>query len=84
MIQGYELYHWPEFQAFAKRLGIPLELGTIDIAIFIPCDGRVKVIHEYQADENLMETFQRIKDEVRKEVEKEYQEWKAKIQEPSA
>ena len=66
-----------ENQAFAKRLGIPLELCTTDMIIFVPCEGVVKVIHEYNADENSIETFQRIRDENRKEVEKEFQAWKA-------
>lgn len=77
LIEGRDVYHWPEFKAFADRLGIPLELGTIDMLIFVPCEGRVRVIHEYQADENLLEAFQRIKEETRKEVEQEFQKWKA-------
>ena len=77
LIEGYEVYRWPEFKAFCVRLGIPWELSTTDMLIFVPCEGRVKVIHEYQADENLLEAFQRIREETRKEVEQEFQAWKA-------
>lgn len=48
---GREVYHWPEFQAFAKRLGIDWNLPTVDLCIFIPLDGNVKVVHEYLGDE---------------------------------
>jgi hypothetical protein len=47
-ISGLEVYHWPEFQAFANRLGIPLEAFTVDLFIEIPCDDLVKVFHVYR------------------------------------
>lgn len=48
-VTGREVYHWPEFQAFANRLGIPLELFTVDLFIELPCDDYVKVFHVYHS-----------------------------------
>ncbi len=48
---GYGVHRWPEFLAFAKRLGIDLELPTTVITIRIPHDEIVTIIHEYLADD---------------------------------
>lgn len=45
---GYDVYRWPEFRAFCKRLGIPWELPTYDIVITIPHEGMVRIDHSYQ------------------------------------
>lgn len=58
-VEGYEVYHWPEFIAFAKRLGVPWELPTIDLNIFIPVDGFVKITQEFDADEFSIESKKR-------------------------
>ena len=48
---GFEVYKWPEFKAFCKRLGIEWEAPTIDLCIYIPLDGLVKITTEYLGDE---------------------------------
>lgn len=47
MVNGTELYQWPEFQAFAERLGIEYGNPTLDINIFIPLKGIVIITQEY-------------------------------------
>jgi hypothetical protein len=43
-----EVYRWPEFQAFAARLGIPFDLRTTRLVIELPGEGcLVKVTQEY-------------------------------------
>lgn len=32
---SYEVFRWPEFIAFAKRLGIPLDLLILDVSIHL-------------------------------------------------
>lgn len=46
ILSGYEVYHWPEFIALAKRLGIPIELMTVDLSITLTVD-KVTVQHSY-------------------------------------
>lgn len=43
MVTGYEVYHWPEFQAFMTRLGIPIGLYNIEMDISLRMDEMVKV-----------------------------------------
>ena len=50
-VSGPEVYNWPEFIAFAKRLGIPWELPTVDITITLPLDGLVRIAHDYTGKE---------------------------------
>lgn len=40
---SFEVFRWPEFLAFAKRLGIPLELPITDLGIVLRMDESVKV-----------------------------------------
>ena len=51
-----EVYKWPEFQAFAKRLGIAVNLGTVALSIHFPAPHKpVRIVHEYikrQGDTN--------------------------------
>ena len=49
--EGYDVFRWPEFQAFAKRLGLDTTLPTTDMCIFIPLEGSVRITQEYLADE---------------------------------
>jgi len=44
---GREVYHWPEFRAFAERLGLEYELPTTEITITIPLEGLVTIAHDY-------------------------------------
>ena len=44
---GIEVYHWPEFKALAKRLGISHKLPTTNLTITIPIGGVVLVAHDY-------------------------------------
>lgn len=53
---GWDVYRWPEFWAFAERLGIPLELLTIDVTIHIPVEGPVVVTHHYQGADTTQRT----------------------------
>ncbi len=48
---GSEVWRWPEFKAFAQRLGVYTEAPTTDLFIFIPCQGIVKIVQEYLGDE---------------------------------
>ena len=46
----YEAYHWPEFLAFAKRLGIAWTRRTISITISMPHpDDVVRIEQTYNA-----------------------------------
>jgi hypothetical protein len=43
-----EVLSWPEWKAFAERLGIPPDLWTTSLMICLPGQGQfVKVVHEY-------------------------------------
>lgn len=42
-----EVYEWPEFKAFAERLGVKLDIPTTYLAIYLPHDGVVSVEHEH-------------------------------------
>lgn len=48
---GWEVCRWPEYQAFAKRLGIDLELPYRDISIQLPMEECVSVTQNYLADD---------------------------------
>lgn len=50
---GYEVWQWPEFRAFAERLGIELgeQLPTTGVAISIAYDKVVEVTHIYLAQD---------------------------------
>ncbi len=41
---GIDVFHWPEFQALGKRLGIDLAAPIREITIQVPCDGLVDVV----------------------------------------
>lgn len=43
---GLDVFHWPEFQALAKRLMIDVEAPIRRIAITVPFDGLVTVTVE--------------------------------------
>lgn len=45
---GFEVFHWPEFQALAKRLMIDMEEPITCISIILPCNALAKVIIERQ------------------------------------
>jgi hypothetical protein len=47
---GHDVYHWPEFKAFATRLGIPWDLGTVFVTIELPLEGPVMITHKYQGE----------------------------------
>jgi hypothetical protein len=49
-LTSMEVYHWPEFKALCKRLGIDWEEGTKTLSIQIGPDPEdpVRVVHEYQ------------------------------------
>jgi hypothetical protein len=47
-VDGYTIYSWPEFKAFAQRLGIHYGHPTLDLNIFIPLEGFVTITHEYR------------------------------------
>lgn len=46
---GYAVYGWPEFRAFAKRLGIPYGARTVRLTITLAEGEAPTVVHEYQA-----------------------------------
>ena len=45
---GYSVWHWPEFQALVKRLGIDLEAPTLAVTIRVHHEEIVTVIHEFR------------------------------------
>jgi len=38
-VTGWEVFRWPEFQAFARRLGMDLSGPCRDVKINMPMDG---------------------------------------------
>lgn len=46
---GMEVYHWPEFLALCKRLGVAWQLPTTSIVLTIREGEAVGVYHEYRA-----------------------------------
>lgn len=44
---GWEVWQWPEFTAFAKRLGVELDLPTRSLTIHIPYDGITEITQGY-------------------------------------
>lgn len=49
---GSEIWRWPEFQAFAKRLGVEPSLPTTRLIIDIGLSEAVKITQTYMADVN--------------------------------
>jgi len=46
-VDGYEVYHWPEFRALCHRLGIAYGLGTRTLTIRLAEGEAVTVTQEY-------------------------------------
>jgi hypothetical protein len=46
---GYDFYRWPEFHALCRRMGVNLQLDTIDMTITIKEGHMVVVDHTYRA-----------------------------------
>ena len=51
-LDGFTLYHTPEFQAFCNRIGLIWELRTTNIVIRIPVEGLVEIEQTYQGSNN--------------------------------
>lgn len=50
---GYDVFHWPEFQALAKRLMIDVDAPVTKITIKIPVEGLVSITSKTRGlDEN--------------------------------
>lgn len=47
-MDGYAVYSWPEFKAFAKRLGFMWNLRTVECTIVIREGSVVTIDHKYQ------------------------------------
>jgi hypothetical protein len=47
-VMALDVYHWPEFMALCKRLGVLWGASTEEITIHLPIRGIVKVDHKYQ------------------------------------
>lgn len=47
---GYNVWRWPEFIAFAERLGVVLsdDVQTTNLIIDIPHDGLTKITQEFR------------------------------------
>jgi hypothetical protein len=45
---GYEVYHWPEFRALCRRLGVIWGLPTSALTIQIRIGDPPVILHEYQ------------------------------------
>lgn len=46
---GYQVYFWPEFQAFCKRAGILWDLRTVSMTFCIAEGKRLVIDHQYAA-----------------------------------
>ncbi len=44
IISGAEIYAWPEFRAFAERLGIPLDVQLVNLSIRIDVRKSAEII----------------------------------------
>lgn len=44
---GYQVYQWPEFRAFAKRLGFAWDLYTVDATIIVKEGEMVRIVQNY-------------------------------------
>ncbi len=44
---GYDVWRWPEFQAFTKRLMIDEGAPITSLTICVPCDGNVTITQEF-------------------------------------
>lgn len=42
-VKSREVWKWPEWRAFAERLGIPLEPGTTGCAVVLECKENAEV-----------------------------------------
>jgi hypothetical protein len=47
LLDGYAVYHWPEFKAFAKRMGFLYDLATVDVTIRLKEGEAVIIQHTY-------------------------------------
>lgn len=46
--EGNDVYHWPEFKAFAARLGIAWDMATTDLVIEMSLEKCVRITHTYR------------------------------------
>lgn len=49
---GWEVWRWPETQAFLKKLGVRMELPITHLTVDLPADDVVTVIQEYLVDKD--------------------------------
>ncbi len=52
---SYDVYHWPEFQAFCRRLGVAYDLPTLDLTITMRFDETVEIAHKYRGQGALLQ-----------------------------
>lgn len=45
---SHAVYRWPEFRAFADRLGFAWPLNTLEFSIFFPQEGPVEIVQSYR------------------------------------
>ncbi len=48
---GNEIFHWPEFLAFAKRLNINTTLPIQNVTIDLPCDNLASITLRYSGED---------------------------------
>ena len=60
---SYDVWQWPEFQAFAKRLGVNLEAKTTDLTIWLDFDGLARFTQEILVSEKVEEKRPLLTDE---------------------
>ena len=46
-VDGYTVWHWPEFQVLLKKLGVDTELPITSTTIEVPIDDCVRVTLEF-------------------------------------
>jgi hypothetical protein len=45
---GRDVYHWPEFRAFCRRLGLVWEIYTTGLVIRLDSESHVEIEHYYR------------------------------------
>lgn len=46
-LTGHQVFHWPEFQALAKRLGVDMNRKTKRLVIVLDIDEMATIDHTY-------------------------------------
>jgi hypothetical protein len=53
---GRDVYHWPEFKAFCRRLGLVWEIYTMGLVIRMGSESQVEIEHYYRGGDQRPQT----------------------------